>query len=447
MKIALLTHHFPPRFRAGGEQYAYRLAHGLHRRGFTVEVVTIESITEGELYPTCHTDTQEGFPVHRLFYNLHDVTNPFEWSYRNPQLGAWIKAYLERTQPDLVHVNSGYLLGGTVAEAAFALGLPTVLTLHDYWFICPQITLLQRNGRICHEPVSEATCAYCILSTKRRFRLPDQWTNGRVTDAFVRLNQFDLTAQLTGTADLQAQVQDRRDYLQQVFAQFNLVLTPSRFLLQKMNQYEMTTQRLVHLPIGLEACHHQAIEPVVNHAQQLRFGYLGQIVPHKGVHLLIEAFQRLKKQPGSCKLILYGEISAQDSYQQKLQAQTSHNPDIVYAGPYRNQDVGQVLSQVDVVVVPSVWYENYPVVILEALAQKTPVVATDLGGITELVTHDRDGLLFPVGDVGALTKQLQRLLDEPELLARLRQGIGSMPQLEDELTTLIGYYRELVAMG
>lgn len=74
-------------------------------------------------------------------------------------------------------------------------------------------------------------------------------------------------------------------------------------------------------------------------------------------------------------------------------------------------------------------------------------LATDLGGITELVTHDRDGLLFPVGDVGALTKQLQRLLDEPELLARLRQGIGSMPQLEDELTTLIGYYRELVAMG
>lgn len=444
MKIALLTHHFPPRFRAGGEQYAYRLAHGLHQRGCTVEVVTIESITEGQPTPICHTDMKDGFPVHRLSYSLQGVPDPFVWSYRNPALGSWVKTYLERFQPDLVHINSGYLLGGTVPEAAFDLGLPTILTLHDYWFVCPRITLLQQNGRVCHEPVPVSACVWCLLSDKRRYRIPDQWMNGRLSDAFVQLNQSNWMPQLGQTATLHEQVEDRRTYLKEVFTRFDLVITPSRFLMAKIAEYGMTAQRLVHVPIGLEAHHWQPVISQPDVPQKLRLGYLGQIAPHKGVHLLVEAFQKLRKQPGSCQLMIHGDMSSLDAYQRKLQAQITHDPDIVYAGPYRNRDVMQVLSQVDAVVVPSVWYENYPIVILEAMAQRKPVVATDLGGMAELVTHNKDGLLFPVGDAAALTAQLQRLLDEPGLLEQLRGGIDPVPQVKDELATLIGYYRDLV---
>ncbi len=442
MKIALLTHHFPPRFRAGGEQYAYRLAHGLHQRGFTIEVVTIESITEGEPIPTCETDTKEGFPVHRLSYSLNSLPDPFEWSYRNPALGAWIKTFLEQFQPDIVHVNSGYLLGGTVPEAAFALGLPTVLTLHDYWFVCPQITLLQRNGRLCDKPVPVAACVWCALSAKRRFRLPDQWSGGRLADAFVRLDQVHLIPPLGKGAALQTQIQERRTYLKQVFARFDLVLSPSRFLMNKMTEYGMKSQQLVHLPIGLEP-HHSELVAANGSKHQLRLGFLGQITPHKGVHLLLKAFQQLQKAPGSCQLLIYGDTSDKDGYQSQLKEQAAHDPDIIFAGSYRNRDVGQVLSQIDVVVVPSVWYENYPVVILEAMAQQKPVVATDLGGMAEMVTHNENGLLFGVGNAAALREQLQRLLDEPGLLPQLRGGIKNVPQVDDELTTLIGYYHQL----
>jgi glycosyltransferase involved in cell wall biosynthesis len=275
MKIALITHHFPPNFRAGGEQYAFRLAQGLHQRGLTVEVVTIESITQGELRPRCETDDQYGFPVHRLFFSLQHAPNQYEWSFRNPQLGDWVKQYLQQGQPDLVHVNSGYLLGGTVPEAAFALGLPTLLTLHDYWFICPEITLLQRNGRICHEPVPATACVWCALSTKRRYRLPDQWLNGRVADAFVALNEISLFPPLPGVTARQDLVQERRRYLGQVFARFDRVISPSRFLLEKMAAYGLPIHHALHIPVGLDDTHLPVAAAASTHP--LRIGYLGQI--------------------------------------------------------------------------------------------------------------------------------------------------------------------------
>lgn len=131
MRIVLITHHFPPNYIAGGELYAYRIAQGLRRQGHAVEVVCIESIADGTVTPTCTSDFYEDLLVHRLHFDIRQAPNPFEWGFRNPELGHWFKGFLRRTCPDVVHINSGYLLGGTVPEAAFELDIPTVLTLHD----------------------------------------------------------------------------------------------------------------------------------------------------------------------------------------------------------------------------------------------------------------------------------------------------------------------------
>jgi hypothetical protein len=87
-------------------------------------VVCIESITDGSLAPTCTTDHYHELSAHRLHFDIRKAPNQFEWSFRNPELGHWVGLFLRRTHPDLVHVNSSYLLGGTVAEAAFGRNIP-----------------------------------------------------------------------------------------------------------------------------------------------------------------------------------------------------------------------------------------------------------------------------------------------------------------------------------
>jgi glycosyltransferase involved in cell wall biosynthesis len=115
------------------------------------------------------------------------------------------------------------------------------------------------------------------------------------------------------------------------------------------------------------------------------------------------------------------------------------------AGPLAHADVPRALADLDLLVVPSVWEENAPFVIREALSLGVPVVASDLGGMAEMVEHGRNGLLFPPGDARALARALRRLVDEPLLLDRLRAGIGPVRSLEEDAGWTREQYRRLAA--
>jgi glycosyltransferase involved in cell wall biosynthesis len=103
-----------------------------------------------------------------------------------------------------------------------------------------------------------------------------------------------------------------------------------------------------------------------------------------------------------------------------------------------------ILSTLDVTVVPSRWYENRPGTILEAFAHRTPVIASNLGGMIELIDHEVNGLLFTLNDADDLARQLVRLLNEPDLLATLERGILPVPGMLDEIEQIEQYYRALV---
>lgn len=451
MKIALLSHHFPPKYYAGAEQYAYRIAQGLRLQGYTVEIVCIESVSEGGLYPTSARDEYEGLIVHRLRFNLELTPHPVEWGFRNPQIGYWMKDYLKLFRPDVVHINGGYLLGGAVFEAAFDLGLPTVLMLHDYWFLCPLITLYQTGGRVCSERVPPARCVWCLLSRKRSFRGLDRKLGGRLGDAFVALSQAEAVRSAMGTTRQIKMIQERQDYLQQIFEKVDLVVAPSRFVVEKMEEYRFKPRRLVYLPFGISIPDCEENPPALALGQpslgvdhKLRIGYLGQFTRHKGVHILLKAFRRLEAAyPGTCELALHGDLGNEPQYERELRKIAHAHPSIRFAGPYPNSIVTQIISGLDVVVLPSLWYENRPTVLLEAHAACRPVVAARIGGIPELITHDKNGLLFEAGDVADLTAQLQRLIEEPGLLGKLRQGIRPADGTDKDTPRLVELYRSV----
>jgi len=116
---------------------------------------------------------------------------------------------------------------------------------------------------------------------------------------------------------------------------------------------------------------------------------------------------------------------------------------IQFMGPFERPRLAEVLSQVDVVAVPSVWLENAPVVIAEAFAAGRPVIATDLPGMSELVEHEVNGLLFSRGDVSALANALNRFVEEPQLHEELVAGIQPVRSIGDEAATLVEVYAAL----
>jgi glycosyltransferase involved in cell wall biosynthesis len=170
----------------------------------------------------------------------------------------------------------------------------------------------------------------------------------------------------------------------------------------------------------------------------LRVGYVGQIARHKGVHVLFEAARQMPD--ASLSVRAYGDTTSFPEYTARLRRLIAGDERLELAGVYRPQRLSQVLRELDVIVVPSLWYENSPNVILEAFGHRTPVVASNLGGMAELVRDGENGLLFAPGDAEGLARQLRRLLDDPRVLPALRTGIGLVKSVAQEMDELEEIY-------
>lgn len=156
----------------------------------------------------------------------------------------------------------------------------------------------------------------------------------------------------------------------------------------------------------------------------------------KAPHVLLEAFRRLPAGAASVDLLgapsdYHGDASYRGVLEPLLKL-----PGVNLRGPQSRERVPEALRSLDVLVVPSVWPETSPLVIREAFLTGVPVVASNIGGIPELIEVERNGLLFEPGDVDGLARALRRLAEEPDLLLRLKAGAAATPvrSLEDDVT-------------
>lgn len=435
LKVVLPVHHFLPTYSAGAELYTARLAHRLRRRGYDVEIVAVESTTRGvddELI--VETDAFDGVPVHRLSFNLDSVSERERRLFENPIIGQWFERYLQATTPDLVHFHAGYLLGVAPFFAAFANRIPTVLTLHDYWFVCPRYTLLRGDGSLCPAiPDDPAGCAWCNLLMKRRYQVLEKLTAGKVGEVATRFDLLD-------KRDLMAY---RRVRLAEALARVDAIISPSNFLADMMTDVVDRT-RIEVIRFGFDVArppHAVTLTPT----DEFRFGFIGQVSEHKGVHLLVEAFRRINSsQP--IVLDIYGNIP-NPAYRQRLEQLASGDTRIHFHGRYDNVRVAEILAAFTVCVAPSTWYENSPVAIQEAQVAQVPVITAAFGGMQELVADGIDGLHFEPRSAASLTTQLQRLLDEPTLLTRLQQGARArrVRSFDDELDDIERIYDRVLS--
>lgn len=437
MKVTLPVHHFLPKYSAGAEQYTYRLARWLRTRGHQPEVVCIEAIDQGEVDSiSAVADVYDDIPVHRLSFDLLNAPQRARWNYDNPLLGAWFERYLHEATPDLVHFQAGYLMGAAPLIVAGAMGVPALLTLHDYWFLCPRTTLQRGDGTLCSEiPVEPAGCDWCMKQASRRYRLSDQATFGLVGSV--------VRAMASRTAG--DEIARRRAVMAQALAVPALLLSPSRYLASRFADI-VSPDRIHVFQYGLDPRAFRAHRSRPSD-DVLRIGFVGQISSHKGVHVLIDAFRRVKAGNRKVELHIFGGLSAFPDYVARLRQLAAGDERIHFRGRFEANLLAETLASLDVTVVPSLWYDNSPLAIHESRAAGVPAIVSTLGGMPELIRDEVDGLYIRPDDTGDLARQLQRLIDEPELLPRLRAGVAANPprDFEEEMQQLEALYGRVVS--
>lgn len=442
MRVVLASHHFPPERLGGVELVTLKTAHWLQQRGHTVEVVAVERATDGAPdRVAARRDVYQGVPVVRLTIDLFAPGMPWEWRYRHPVIEEWFRRYLEEERPDLTHIQSCYLLSVGVIHAARDVGCPTVVSLHDYWFMCPRITMLRPDDVCCAGPGDPYACSWCLMTEQRRYRYLDAATRGLGGLGVARALRWDVAARVLAGPASPAALERRRRVLGEALLRADALVTPSPYVRYLLHAQGFPPERVRLVPHGLaltdEALAARAEAPP---AYARRFAYLGQVIAPKGLHVLLRAFDGLRRSHHDAELHVYGDGLGLP-YEQRQRRTAGERDGVYWHGRYAPEEVWRVLREVDVVVVPSLWREIGPLVMTEALAAGRPVVASDLPNMHYAVRHGENGLLFRPGNHGDLQRQLRRLADEEGLVARLRAGIAPARSREREMAGLMAVYR------
>lgn len=432
MRVLIGVHHFPPTHQGGAELRALRTARYLQSRGIDVYVVCVEDIEFGSR-PGCFSkeEVYEEVPLTRLFLNFHLYPDPHRFEYENLWIKEVTSELIHRLTPTLFHLFSGYLLSGSVIVEAKKAGLPVCLSLTDFWFLCREINKLTPLGKLCPLATSWVDCVRCEAAHRRRYRVLEQMFPSVMT-LYWKLHWAE-----------RDQILQRETFLQKVLGQVDLFISPSQFLRSVYVRAGIPEERIVFCRQGRDF---PALKPenlIKTFSPELRVGYTGQIAPHKGVHLLAEALRMLPSVPVSA--YVYGDMNAYPHYTAYVKKVVAKDARFHWMGKYSMEiPLWKVYQNIDVQIVPSIWYENSPNVILEAFAHRTPVITSTQGGMAEMVRDGVDGLHFEHGSAKSLAECIDRVNRDRGLLRRLQEGIQPVKSIRQEMDELIEIYQKIL---
>ena len=394
MRVLLVVHGFPPTSMGGTEIYTHDLARALHAHGRDDIFVLAREADPRKAEYAIRTENRDG--IHVTFVNnTFRACRSLEETYRNPPIRTIAARMLDEIRPDVVHVQHLTCLSTDIVSECAARRIPTIFTLNDYWLICHRGQLFNVEYERCEGPYPHgcSTCTSASASESQR-------------DSALRL-----------------------EHMREMCAKVDRFLAPSRTLQQRFLTFGIEPHRMTLQQQGINQAGFARVARTSD--ERLRIAFMGSLIVSKAPHVLIEAFDGLPGGTASLHLFgAYAPYHGDDRYQQTLTGALTRGGH--GCGPVSHDRIPEVLASVDVVVVPSVWIENAPFVIRESFAAGVPVVASNLGGMAEMVTDGVSGLLFEAGNPNDLRRCLQRLIDEPELLHRLRRSIPPVKTIEDD---------------
>jgi glycosyltransferase involved in cell wall biosynthesis len=374
--ILVVANHFPPEAIGGAEVVAHRQALALRQRGFEVTVLAGAIPREGFESGALRVDEVDGLTVYRLAVQSHSPDGNFHW----PAAAARLRAIVESCGVDIVHFHNVTGLGANLIAEARSLGCRTVVTLHDHWGFCFKNTRLHADGQVCSNAEDCGSCLSTIVQS--------------ATAIPIRL---------------------RRDYVAWCLEQADLLISPSAYMADAYEQSGVIRRRATVLSNGVN---NDAIPVSIvasdDEVSFVAFAYLGE---HKGIPVLLKAAERLAAEPalqGRWSLTIAGHGHLEPEVRQAA-ADKRFKGALRYAGRLKHEEALALLGESDVAVLASVWPENEPVTMLEAISTGTAQLASRLGGNLELVDEDASGLMFPAGDAKALAAAMRRFILEPGL--------------------------------
>jgi len=399
MKILYVIHQFYPESSAGTERFLLHLATSVQRSGHRAHIVTYSFAPRSEFQSSGSLLVRQyqykGVPVTGV---RHDkVPIDINTSFGDSSVLSFAAQVLDNHGRgyDVVHIAHPMRLASFAISAAKA-GIPYVLTLTDFWMMCPKVNLNTSFHTQCSGPRDGEVCGQWCPELPREF------------------------------------VRSRLQAAQEILHGAKAIVAPSRFVVA-MFKKEFPELSASVIPHGLAVDEFSASSPMPETRGRIVFAYCGGLSAHKGVHILIAAFRSLEAD--NVELRIYGSSSLHEQeYERTLRNLAGQDDRIKFCGSYQETEVGHVFQSVDVLIIPSVCYETYSFALHEAFASGKPVIASAIPCLDEKIEDSVTGWTFRVGDADDLTSRLKLIASNPQILDSAMQGMTNrdVSRVEEE---------------
>ena len=384
--------------RGGDGTYVLALTRGLERAGH--EVIPF-AMRHPDNLPSPFDRWFVPFTDFRSLDTLGEQLSAAKRLVFNRRAARRMGGLIDRVKPDVLHIhNIHHHLTPSILAPARDRGIPIVWTAHDYELICPSGHLFAKGG-------------------------PCQACRGHRYHEAVRLRCKRDSLLASGMAALESSLHAAAG----VWNQVDRFLCPSRFLADRLIAFGIPRKRVFHLANLVEVPEEEPGVP------ERRIIYAGRLSEEKGLITLFDAARRL-----DAPLDVYGTGPLAGKLR-RLAA-----PNTLLHGHIPGPALHRQLARSMIAVVPSIWFENFPYAVIEAQGAGRAVIASDIGGIPEQITHGVDGMLVPPGDPTALALAAQELLDSPDRAAALglagRQRVLSQLQPAPHVDAVVEHYRQ-----
>ena len=451
MRIVQIIHGFPPHNIAGSEVYTYNLSQELARKD---EVFVFYRIADPEKEEYEMTSGEYNGIQICMINNTFKLCDSFEKTYRNDIIAERFGQFLDEVKPDVTHFGHVTCLSTTLIAEAKRRKIPVVFTLHDFWLFCQLGQLLKQDLSRCNGP-NNSECTRCMApqlaiqgSAKRvlefvKKKAPNFQTKALQGKFLKEIHRQYVKASFLFQAGAHSEIQKRNTHIKEMCSLVDLFIAPSKFLLRKFIEFGIPGRKILYYDYGFDTALFE--DAIITESQKIRVGYIGTFIPSKGVHVLLEAINSIQNQ--DVELRIHGKFVPYhpgfEDYPDHLKAMGKRD-NILWLGEYDNRSIARILSEIDVLVVPSIWYENSPLTIHEAFMAGVPVITSNIGGMAELVEDGVDGFHFQVGDSKDLARKIQTLINDRCLIERLRKNIKPVVAMEEHVLEVRELYCGLV---
>ncbi|MGB9844830.1 glycosyltransferase family 4 protein [Methanothermobacter tenebrarum] len=396
MKICYISNLYPPMVLGGAEIVVEKIATEMARRGHEIIIITSNDKNKPQtmannikiyrlplnIYPIINFHKQN--LTRRILWHLIDLIN----------INAYkkIKEILEKEAPDIVHIHNYKGLSTLSFKLVKDLNMPLVFTAHDYSTICIRSNLLNGKDQICEEQ-----------------NFPCKIYN-----------------------QIQRLLIDKKP---------DIVTAPSKFVLKKFESkglFKDSKKIVLPNPIELKDENNKKTYDTID------ILFVGSLSKHKGPHILIKAFQKVKGE--NLRLHIVGK----GPYFEEMRKLARDDKRVIFHGFLRGKRLMDMYRMANVTVVPSIWYDNSPMVVYESFICSTPVVASGIGGVPELVRDGYNGFLFEPGNVDELANILNEISENPKILRKLEKGARKSSKKYDikrHMSSLEKIYKGLIEEG